>query len=66
MGEVLFSEAGSHLTKQKIPRLSRNPKVHYRVHNSPTQIPILNLTDLVQILTPHFLVQTNILIITTI
>jgi hypothetical protein len=54
MEEILFSEAGSRSTKQKNLRL---------LQNSPPQIPILSLINLVQILTPHFLVQTNILTI---
>jgi hypothetical protein len=30
-----FSEANSHSASREISRLSRNPKVHYRFHNSP-------------------------------
>jgi hypothetical protein len=66
MEESFCSEAASRSTKQKNLRLLWNPKIHYRVHNSPPQIPILSLINLVQILTPNFLVQTNILIITII
>jgi hypothetical protein len=31
------SETNTNSSSQKIPSLLRNPKVHYRVHNSPHQ-----------------------------
>jgi hypothetical protein len=33
-------EADSHSSSQEIPHVLWNPKVHYRVHNSPPLAPI--------------------------
>jgi hypothetical protein len=42
MGQRPPGEAKSHSASQKIPRLLRNPKVYYRVHNSLPLDPILS------------------------
>jgi hypothetical protein len=36
------SEANSHLDNKEVPHLLWNPQIYYRVHKSPTLVPILN------------------------
>ena len=48
-------EANWFAASQKIPRISRNPKVHYRTHKSPPPIPILGQPNPVHIPTSHLL-----------
>jgi len=52
-GHIL--EAKSRLASQEIPRLLWNPKVHYRVRNSPPLLPILSQMHPVHTLTQYAL-----------
>jgi len=56
----------SHAASRNISRLLYNPKVHYRVHNIPPLIPILNQKNPVHTLTSHFLnIHSNIILSST-
>ena len=48
-------EANWFAVSQEFPRISRNPKVHYRTHKRPPPVPILGQPNPVHILTSHFL-----------
>jgi len=48
-------EANRFAASQEIPRISRNPNVHYRTHKRPTPVPILGQPNPVHILTSHLL-----------
>jgi len=48
-------EANWFVASQEIPRISRNPKVHYRTHKRPPPISILDQPNPVHIPTSHLL-----------
>ena len=55
-------EANWFAASQEIPQISRNPKVHYRTHNSPPPVSILGQPNPVQIPTSHLLeIRPNII-----
>ena len=48
-------EANLFAASQEIPRISRNPKVHYRTHKRPPPVSILDQPNPVHIPTSHLL-----------
>ena len=48
-------EANRFAASQEIPRISRNPKVHYRTHKRPPTVSILGQPNPVHITTSHLL-----------
>jgi hypothetical protein len=46
-------EANWFAASQEIPRISRNPKVHYRTHKRPPSVSILDQLNPVHIPTSH-------------
>ena len=48
-------EANWFAASQEIPRISRNPKVHYRTHKGPSPVSILGQPNPVHIPTSHLL-----------
>ena len=55
-------EANWFAASQEIPRISRNPKVHYCTHKPPPSVPILGQPNLVHIPTSHLLeIHSNII-----
>ena len=49
------SEANWFAASQEIPRISRNPKVHYRTHKRPPPVSILSQPNPVHTPTSHLL-----------
>jgi len=50
------------LQRQEIPRISRNPKAHYRTHKRPPPVSILGQPNSVHIPTSHLLeIRPNII-----
>ena len=49
------SEANWFAASQEIPRISRNPKVHYRTHNRPPTVSILGQPNPIHIPTSHLM-----------
>ena len=55
-------EANWFAASQEIPRISRNPEVHYRTHKRPPHVSILGQPNPVHITTSHLLeIHTNII-----
>ena len=55
-------EANRFAASQEIPRISRNPKVHYRTHKRPPPVSILGQPNPVHIPTSHLLeIRPNII-----
>ena len=52
---VLLEEANWFAASQEIPRISRNPKVHYRTHKRPPPVSILGQPNPVHIPTSYLL-----------
>ena len=55
MVQIPSSEANWFAASQEIPRISRNPKVHYRTHKRPPPVSILGQPNPVHIPTSHLL-----------
>ena len=55
-------EANWFAASQEIPHISRNPKVHYRIHMHPPPVSILGQPNPVHIPTSHLLeIRPNII-----
>jgi hypothetical protein len=54
MGQSHFSESNSRSASQKSARILWNPKIHYRVHNSPMLVSVLRQMHRVHNFLPCF------------
>ena len=62
MVQIPSWEANWFAASQQIPRISRNPKVHYRTHKRPSPLPILGQPNPVHMPTSHLLeIRPNII-----
>jgi len=55
-------EANWFAASQEIPRILRNPKVHYRTYKRPPPVPMLSQPNPVHITTSHLLEIHHIII----
>ena len=63
---VLLEKLTSFAANQEIPRILRNPKVHYRTHNRPPPVPILSQLHPFPTTPSHFLkIHLNIILPST-
>ena len=63
MEQSRSSEANRFSSGQEIPRILLKPKIHYRIHERPSSVPILRQIDPVHASLSHFLkIRFNIIL----